>query len=303
LLTIFTVPKPFAGHINVIQRNAIQSWSRLRPACEIILCGNETGTEGTAAEFNAKHLPKVDRNEYDTPLLNSVFARVQEIATYKLICYVNADIILLSDLIDAVQRIRFPNFVAVGQRWDIDLSGPWNFEQSNWEKNLRNHAAEFGVLHPPSGSDYFVFPRASAMGKLPPFAVGRPGWDNWFIYKARKLHIPVIDLTKVVTVIHQNHPYGHVPEGSDQKGWEGPEAERNRELMGGSDYEFTLTDATHLLTRRMLLPALNRTYLRRRWQTLPSMNPRLSAMVQRVRELRKVIAAGLRFPARLVRRR
>ena len=31
-LTIFAVPKPFEGHIDVIQRNAIRSWQRLRPA-------------------------------------------------------------------------------------------------------------------------------------------------------------------------------------------------------------------------------------------------------------------------------
>ena len=26
MLTIFTIPKPFIGHIGVIQRNAIMSW-------------------------------------------------------------------------------------------------------------------------------------------------------------------------------------------------------------------------------------------------------------------------------------
>jgi hypothetical protein len=30
-LTIFAVPKPFEGHIGMIQRNAIRSWKGLRP--------------------------------------------------------------------------------------------------------------------------------------------------------------------------------------------------------------------------------------------------------------------------------
>ena len=52
MLTIFAVPKPFRGHIGVIQRNAIRSWTLLRPACDIILMGNEEGIAEIAAEFN-----------------------------------------------------------------------------------------------------------------------------------------------------------------------------------------------------------------------------------------------------------
>ena len=74
MLTIFTVPKPFDGHIGIIQRNAIQSWRCLRPACEVILCGDEPGTAETAAALGTDRIPAVDRNEFGTPLLSSVFA-------------------------------------------------------------------------------------------------------------------------------------------------------------------------------------------------------------------------------------
>jgi len=37
MLTLFTIPKAFQGHTGVIQRNAIRSWTLLRPECEIIL--------------------------------------------------------------------------------------------------------------------------------------------------------------------------------------------------------------------------------------------------------------------------
>lgn len=52
MITIFSTPKPFRGHFEIIQRNAIQSWLRLRPGCEIILLGNDEGT----AEFNLRHV-------------------------------------------------------------------------------------------------------------------------------------------------------------------------------------------------------------------------------------------------------
>jgi hypothetical protein len=53
MLTIFTIPKPFRGHIEVIQRNAIESWLRLRPQCEIILCGDDPGVAEAASEYSS----------------------------------------------------------------------------------------------------------------------------------------------------------------------------------------------------------------------------------------------------------
>lgn len=45
MLTIFSYPKPFKGHIDVIQRNAINSWTLLNPKPEIILACDEEGTK------------------------------------------------------------------------------------------------------------------------------------------------------------------------------------------------------------------------------------------------------------------
>jgi len=74
MLTIFSVPKPFHGRIGVIQTNAIRSWVLLRPACEVILFGNEEGTAEIASRFGIRHIPDVERNEYGTPLVSSVFS-------------------------------------------------------------------------------------------------------------------------------------------------------------------------------------------------------------------------------------
>lgn len=73
MLTPFSIPKPFRGHIGIIQTNAIQSWTLLRPSCEIILFGNEEGTGYIADRFRILHVPEVESNEYGTPLLNSMF--------------------------------------------------------------------------------------------------------------------------------------------------------------------------------------------------------------------------------------
>lgn len=254
MLTIFSIPKAFAGHIGIIQKNAITSWVRLHPACEIILCGDETGTGEMADALRVKHISNVARNDFGTPLLNSAFDQVARIASHPVLCYVNADIILMSNLIEAVQRIKLKRFLLAGQRWDVEITAPWKFEQQNWEKRLSEFVSEKGVLHPPSGSDYFVFPRDDVMREIPPFAVGRPAWDNWFIYKTHKLGIPVIDCTRVVTAIHQKHDYSHVPHRKG-KAWEGPEADANRALINGWEKIYTLRDATHIMTSKGIVPA------------------------------------------------
>ncbi len=52
LLTIFTAPKPFSDpHINVIQRNAIQSWLHLGNEVEVLLIGNEAGMHELAEKL------------------------------------------------------------------------------------------------------------------------------------------------------------------------------------------------------------------------------------------------------------
>lgn len=55
VFTLFTIPKAFADHIGVIQRNAIGSWARLQrenqPRPEIILFGNDPGTAEISREL------------------------------------------------------------------------------------------------------------------------------------------------------------------------------------------------------------------------------------------------------------
>jgi len=245
MLTLFSIPKAFDRHIGVIQRNALQSWLALRPHCEIVLCGDDRGTEAVAREFGVEHIPYIARNSYGTPLVNSAFELVERMAGYPLLCYVNADIIFVDSLATAIQTLSPLEFLMVGRRWDIDISDTIDFTRDTWRTDIKKHIAEHGVLHPPTGIDYFVFPKGITW-EFPAFAVGRPGWDNWLIYRARQLGIPVVDASHAVTVVHQNHDYAHVKNATDRT-TEGPEADRNRELTGGWGHIFTIGDATHFL--------------------------------------------------------
>ena len=246
MLTLFAVPKPFRGHIGRIQTNALETWTRLRPPCRTLVFGDEEGVAEAAARFGVEHVPGLPRNEYGTPLLDWVFSEAARRAGSGLLCYVNADLMLLNDFPEAAGRIPFAQFLMVGQRYNVDLGRPWDFEDPQWPERLRELAQRSGELEPPAGSDFFVFPCGCGLEDLPPFAVGRPGWDNWMIYRARQLNMPVVDATPAVTVVHQNHDYSHVPGARGPK-WFGPEGDANYALLGSMRNAYTLAHATHVL--------------------------------------------------------
>src|SRR6267378_8399139 len=128
-ITMLAMPKAFRGHIGIIQRNAITSWAMLRPRPEIYLFGEEEGVAEIAAELRINHLHDIARNEFGTPLLDDLLRRAREIARTPLLCYVNSDIILLQEFIDAVSVIhaQFPKFLGVAHRLNIELAETLDF--------------------------------------------------------------------------------------------------------------------------------------------------------------------------------
>lgn len=246
LLTIFSAPKPFTNpHIAVIQRNAIRSWLSLGEEVEVFLVGEEPGLAETAAELGVTCLPQVERNEQGTPLVSSIFALARSAGEGRLLAYVNADILLLPDFVAAARQVagQAERFLLVGQRWDLDVTRDLDFGPG-WEQRLDAERLARGQLHPPAGSDYFIFPRL-LFADMPQFAIGRAGWDNWMIYAARQQGFPVVDGTPSIHIIHQNHDYSHLPGGKPHYDLE--ESERNIALAGGWHHMYTVLDTSHEL--------------------------------------------------------
>ncbi|VXD18725.1 putative glycosyl transferase [Planktothrix serta PCC 8927] len=232
-ITIFAVPKPFRGQIGLIQRNAIQSWLHLQPQPEIILLGNDQGTEATAREFGLRHIPDVKLNSQGTPLLNSIFFQASQQATHPILTYVNSDIILTRDFLPTVQQVirQYPQFLILGRRWNIDITEPLNYDNPNWEQNLRDRLHQAGTFSGVGALDYFVFPKP-LFSQLPEFAIGRAGWDNWMVGEALKQNIPVINGSQLITAIHQNHDYNHLS-GRRLEAFQGIEAQQNQTFLQG----------------------------------------------------------------------
>jgi hypothetical protein len=259
LITLFSAPKPFTDpHIAMIQRNAIKSWTLL-PDVEVILLGEETGLAEAARELGVKHIPNVERNESGTPLISSMFQLARENSSSELLCIINADMILMYDFVEAAkQTVKLKDkFVLLSQRWDFDITQPNEFTDG-WQNRLSSIVHRQGSLHRPAGSDFFLFP-FSTFHEVPNFTIGRAGWDNWMIYKARKEGWAVIDCTPSVMIVHQNHDYSHLPDGKPH--YEHPDTNENIRLAGGqANIRYTILDSTHqLATGKLTRPKM--TYL------------------------------------------
>lgn len=247
MLTLFTTAKPFNGHDGIIQRNALKSWMLLDKDVEIIVFGDDRGSAQICAEFAIRHEPLVERSEFGTVLVNDMFARAQATARHNVLCYVNCDIILLVDFCRAISqtRARYPRFLMVGRRWDTDITEPIDFSSESWEEQVRQRALAARCQRDEWWIDYFAFSRGFFGPDIPPFAVGRTSWDNWLAWKGCASGC-LVDASASVVAVHQNHNYGHHPQGRNGV-WKGEEARRNCELAGGGVHLRSIADATLVL--------------------------------------------------------
>lgn len=194
---------------------------------------------------------------------SDMFEIAQQKAAFDLVCYINADIIFLSDFIAAAARAKreFKKFLMIGRRrdWDLGAERIIDFDDENWEVKLRNEIGEKGKLHPPTGIDYFLFTKG-LYEKMPPFAIGRPVWDHFFVYHAGVKGAAVLDATNQVMILHQNHDYSH-HSGGFKGVWAGVEAKKNLALAASGKHKHHIEHATHKMTHDKISPrTLQRAY-------------------------------------------
>jgi hypothetical protein len=259
MLTILSTPKAFTGLFAVIQRNAIESWTKLEPRPEIILFGRDPGTAEICDDLGLRHVPNVATNAQGTPLLSDMFITGQALAANPVVCWANADIIFGATLMRAAEAVTDHTWPAylVGRRTDIDQLAPLDFFDG-WSEQIAARARREGERKPANWIDYFMFTRG-LFAELPPFAVGRPGYDPWLIWRAADLGADVIDATDYVLAVHQRHDYSHV--GSRAAVFGGVEAQQNAAIVDHWRHYHSIGHARLKLdSRGQVVPASGATY-------------------------------------------
>lgn len=292
MITLFTTAKPFVGQARVAQMNALGSWKHLHPEAEVILFGKTEGATEIADALGLVYVPDVETNEFGTPLISAMFEKAHHYGRFDLQAYVNCDIILLEDFLPALSHVSLERFVVAGRRWNIDLDEALNFD-SDWRGYIRQIIHQRGTRHPPAGSDYFVYPRG-LWHDIPPFAVGRPGWDNWMIYRCLADGIPVVDASRAIIVVHQNHRAVYTSMDAPSGQLTDLEVERNLSLITPFDTgrRLTLVHAKWVLSPRGLRPKKSLRHRINSFIILPIVNPRyawLSGLSEFVRFSLKIV--------------
>lgn len=203
-MIFFTIPRAFQGLHKIHQENALNSWTRLKPRPEIWLFCDDPGIKDAAKRFGCKYVPDIERH-LGVPLIGRAFEQAQQATGNKLLCYLNADIILMQDAVEAFQKVAAQfskRFLVIGRKWDIDLKEPLDFSVG-WQDALRRKVRREGKLHEPTGLDFFAF-RRGTIPKLPQFIVGSPRWDTWILETALKRKTPVVDASRAIYCVHQH---------------------------------------------------------------------------------------------------
>lgn len=237
MITLFALPKAFQGHNGIIQENAIRSWKHLHPEVEIILGGDDDGIEAFADREGCRHIPNVQKTSRGTPILRDLFLEVNQSAQNKYLCFINADIILLKDILRPLHQRPPRDFLIVGRRYNVDLDSLLDFD-GDWENHVQS-LVDPDETNKHFGSDFFLFPKGSSLVDIPPFAVGRPAWDNWMFLNCLRNKIPLVDSLDTIVNIHQNHDYSHVKNANTGFKWEGPEGNQNRLIYLKDIYRYS----------------------------------------------------------------
>ena len=202
MLTVYTVVKRFEGEFDRIQRNAIRSWLQLNPTPEVLLFGDdEPGAVEAAADLGVSVYP-IKRSKQGTPLIKSCFRQGESLAQHDIQCYVNADIIICQNFIDALLTTagRFDKFLLSARRWDVDIQQ----ELYTFDHKFIERCQAEGELHHKGAVDIFCH-RGIDWSKFPGRMAPRGMWDNYLIYLALKQCTHFVDATSVATIVHQNH--------------------------------------------------------------------------------------------------
>jgi len=180
--------------------------------------------------------------------------------------------VMPSALLSAVATVASSQrpFLMAGRRWDLDVTEALEFDDPGWVSALLNRAARQGVQRAGDWIDYFAFSRG-LFTDIPALVIGRVGWDNWLVWRARAQGALLVDASQSVFAVHQNHDYGYHPQGKDGV-WNDAVASENIALAGGPQHLYTMDDATHALTPDGLRrkPSHRLAPARRAWRRLRS---------------------------------
>jgi len=285
MITLFATPKNFTGIFKIIQQNALRSWRALSPDIQIIIMGDSQGSCEMAEEIGAEFIPNIRCSKEGVPLLSDLFRQAEKKAKFSIMTFINADIILPVNFLNVVKVAaqRFNQFLMVGHRWDMDVEKLIDFSDETKQNKFWKEVKINSIKHPCTGIDYFVYKRYQ-WDKIPDFTIGRPGYDNWIIWKARRKLIPVVDASESIMAAHQNHHFNFHNLKADPKIVFEADGIMNRKLVEGRFSKklrvLNILDSTYKISNYKVYKKNDIDSRSRFWHRLPTVFPEFSFFIK-----------------------
>lgn len=202
--TLFTTLRPISddGIFRRNQLSALESWSRLN--CEVLILGNDQGTDWFAKQFGFRHIVRGVEYIRGIPTIESVFRLGEKEANHDIVGFVCSDIILASAHDDAVRDLAHcEKFLAVSNRYDLNQQV---FKKTDFEGNWESWLNKRGGYGRPDGADVYLFRKGSLDGvEWRPLLMGRFMWDLWLMSEMNRMKIPLVDISLRARAYHQLH--------------------------------------------------------------------------------------------------
>jgi len=213
-----TIPRSFIDTYLTPQVNALNMIRNYDPSANIVLYSDDDGVKDYASK-NLYHAPDVVIKKGRLPLVNEALKYCAINFPECYICYINSDMLLVGntkELINYIDKRFSGNFIATGYRCNLHID---TVIKSNEIPDLLTKCSCKKTKGRHSALDVFIFKSdIFRLLSMPNFRVGRPGWDNWLAAKCRILGFALIDISNVVTLVHQEHPPAHV-QGTWKVSW------------------------------------------------------------------------------------
>ena len=229
----------------LIAQRTITNWASISGMTPLILADDELTpklvekvTKENGHRIKTWHPIKVDshfeiQRRFSQPTYRGLFAKaLQLFPEAPAVMYSNFDILYTPALSQTIRRVieytdnererklkaglpyNVRGWLIVGQRVNVDVPVEWTIADAGdrWVDEILSFS-KGGELFESDAEDYFVVSRGlfEWMKDIPDFVVGGVAFDNWIVNKVNVLanqgEAIVVDGTKTVTALHQNH--GH----------------------------------------------------------------------------------------------
>lgn len=284
-MIIFSSPKPFNKDTTSVQLSAIRSWALACPGVKIFLFGDQQAVRPICEREGWLYAGSLPVTERGGEILSTMFRGMSRQYPDEMLLYLNSDILLqhsFSRSLVGLEKVPGP-WLASCRRWCLPAwegGAKQGTELLKFLGSVENH----GHYGPASALDLFLF-RGLNLDSMPPFRIGHAGWDNWMIYHARMLGIPIIDLSPAILALHCRHDYSYARGNTSPKFRDGILEEENARILERDNRRFHLGHATHDWLGGRCVARRGRAFRHRQFEVWVEKNPANQVWVRPLRRI------------------